>query len=117
MVTLMKEFGEFLVENWQPLVAGLLAVISFICALVRKKPSAWSLSDYVRLIEAQFLPTYIIDAEQSGFSGNRKKEIVLSKCMKALKGFIRCDDKQLDSAYVQFADALEVILSTPRKKD
>lgn len=112
----MKEIVTFLLENWQVVLAAFLAFISFIMALLRKRPNAWSLSDYIRLIIAQFLPGYICDAEATGWTGERKREHVLAKCMKALKGFVRCTDKEADSAYEQFKNAIELILNTPQKK-
>ena len=113
----MKEIVTFIVNNWQLVLAAFLAFCSFIMALIRKRPSAWNLADYIRLIISQFLPGYILDAEKTGFTGERKKELVLSHCMKALKGFVTCNDKELDEAYCQFENALELILKTPRKKD
>lgn len=113
----MQEIVQFIVDNWQLSLAALLSFISFILALIRKRPAAWNLTDYVRLVICQFLPTYIVDAENMHVTGERKKEHVLSQCMKALKSFVKCTDKELESSYLTFSNALEEILNTPQKKD
>lgn len=112
----MQDFVTFLVEHWQLLLGAFLCLCSLVVSLIKKRPSAYNLGDYVRLICAQFLPEYIKDAEATNMTGARKRELVLSKCIKSLKGFCRCSDKDLEEAYVAFADQLEEILTTPRKK-
>ena len=112
----MKEIITFLVDNWQPILSAFLSFVALILVIVKKRPQAYSIGDYVRLIVSQFLPGYICDAERTGMTGDRKREHVLNQCMKALKGFVRADDKELEECYVQFTNAIESILSTPRKK-
>lgn len=112
----MKDILQFLVDNWQPITGAVLAFVGLLITLFKKRPVAWNMSDYVRVIISQFLPVYINDAEVTGMSGDRKREHVLAKCMKALKSFIKCTDKEADSAYESFKNALELILTTPQKK-
>lgn len=112
----MKDICKFLVDNWQAVLGAILALIGLLITLFKKRPVAWNMSDYVRVIISQFLPIYINDAEVTGMSGERKREHVLAKCMKCLKGFIKCTGKEADSAYETFKNALELILTTPQKK-
>lgn len=112
----MKDICKFLVDNWQAVLGAILALIGLLITLFKKRPVAWNLSDFVMLIASKYLPFYILEAEDTGMTGDRKREFVLAKCMKALNGFINCNDKQLDTAYAYFKNHLELILATPQKK-
>jgi len=98
---------EFIINYWQLLLVGLLAIVEILLLILKKPIKVETIKEEILRI----LPFYIALAEkvysQSG-SGNEKIEFVLSSIKELLKL-----DGSLDSF---IREAIEAILCTPTKK-
>lgn len=108
---------DFIIQNWQWLACILISFISCIVHLIQKRPVARSLKDWVDFIIAEYLPQDIVNAEKlSPCSGDTKKADALSHALNTLKCFICLTEADEAFAIEHFSQAIERILSTPRKK-
>lgn len=113
----MQDIWQFIVDNWQLVAAACLSLVSFIVALIRKRPHAYDFLDYIRQIISGSLPTWINEAEQKYLDGEQKKLYVLKKCLTALRQkVLGLTGSQEKEALGIFGFAIEQVLSTPRKK-
>lgn len=108
---------EFLLNYWQLLLAGCLALLSVIVGLIRKKPITNVLAQVVaNLLEV--LPSLIVSAEGSGAEGSIKLQAViqaaLSLCQQWLGRKLTADETSYLSSLIE--NAVESILTTPTKK-
>lgn len=106
----MKEFFDFIAENWKILLAIGLAVANLLVCIFRKKVK---IVDSVREFILDHLPMFISSAENLFSRGSDKKQFVLDSINQLLMiNFnVGIDD------YIDFVDlAIEKILSTPEKK-
>lgn len=107
---------DFIKENWLILSTILISGLSFLIHLFQKRPKANSLFTAVDMITSDYLPEFILEAEKTGYLGEKKKEIVIDKCLALLKRMIKCDDEAINQAIKLFGIYIEKILATPRKK-
>lgn len=113
----MQYIWQFIVDNWQLVAAAGLSLISFIIALIRKRPHAYDVLDYIRQIISGNLTQWINEAEQKFLDGEQKKLYVLKKCLDSLRNkVVGLSHYQEQSALDLFSYAIEQVLSTPRKK-
>lgn len=113
----MQEISKFIVDNWQWLLTAILSIFVLIIQLLKKKPVVKSLKGYLDFIASDLLPRMINKAEVSGLHGEGKKAYVMKEAIGTLKFLIQCDEHALEEANRYFDNAIEAILSTPRKKD
>ena len=111
----MEEISKFLVTNWQPIFSAFLSVVAVIIVLIKKRPTASSLTHYLEAIVST-LPSLINKAEKTGLTGSRKFTDVLGNCMHLLHKLVKTSEEDDKLAKEYFTDAIEAILSTPQKK-
>lgn len=103
---------NFLLEHWAALLLVALSVLSFVLALVRKKPVLNKIAYYMNELYEK-IPVFIDIVEKNGH-GAEKKALVLELCKQFLEeefGFYDFDVlKGICSNYI------ETVLSTPQKK-
>lgn len=93
-----------------------MAVMVFILQLVKKRPKAYSVLQYIEQVICEDLPDLIVAAEKTGMTGDKKLQFVIDRAIKSLERFVTLDVKSQASAERVFTHAVESILSTPRKK-
>lgn len=112
----MEKVSQFVVDNWQWLCSVVLATGIFILQLIKKKPKAESVIDYIYQVIADDLPSLICLAEDKGFCGPDKLLFVVSHAISILKNKVELDEAAEEKARRVFSYAVEKILETPEKK-
>lgn len=79
----MKEFGQWCLENISLLLSILVFVLSFILAILRKKPTV-NLIDEIKKVALEVLPLYISKAEETSLTGVEKFNYVFIEVEKFL---------------------------------
>ena len=103
---------QFLLDNWQSLLSVILVILSFVLALIRKKPSINEL-DNILVEVLEKLPEWINSAETLK-GAEVKKALVLESVKKYVKEKFSLN---LSSSVLASIDSMiESILSTPQKK-
>ena len=106
----MKEFFDFIAENWKILLAIGLAIANLLVCIFRKKVKV---VDSIREFILDHLPMFISSAEKLFSKGSDKKRFVLDSINQLLKINFSVGIED----YIDFVDlAIEKILSTPEKK-
>lgn len=111
----MEKVLSFLSENWKELSVLLVAILTFLVSMLRKKGKVDPVVEYV----LTQVPDVIIAAEERVGSGNgeEKKRIVMSMIgliYKKLTGYILKEDSKYFSLFSKY---VELVLSTPQKKE
>lgn len=99
----MESLKNFIVENWQFISSALLALLTIIAMIIKKKP----INKYVDEFYGELVS--LIQAAEISFgsgSGKDKKKFVLGTFMA----------RHPDYDVYQVSDAIEDILTTPLKK-
>lgn len=107
---------DFIIQNWQWLACILISFISCIVHLIQKRPVARSLAEQVQWIISNLIPGFIVEAEKTAKPGEQKLDYVINRAIASLQAYMLCDEKELQTARVLFANGIERILATPRKK-
>lgn len=106
---------NFIKENWMFILEIAVLLVSVIMFIVRKKPV--KVVDTLKEVIVRLLPALICLAEnQEGLKGSDKLKFVLDELKKVLTdlGY----DGDVQAQYLPFAaEQVEVILSTPQKKE
>lgn len=106
----MKEFFDFIAENWKILLAIGLAVANLLVCIFRKKVKV---VDSIREFILDHLPMFISSAENLFSKGSDKKHFVVDSIDRLLHVNFGVGIED----YIDFVDlAIEKILSTPEKK-
>lgn len=102
---------DFVLTYWRVLLEALLVIVAFVICLIRKHPI--KVVDTLKEIICRLLPCCLNQAEQSELKGDDKKVFALKLLDEALKelGFELGDYREFAS------EQLEIILSTPQKKE
>lgn len=107
---------QFLIENWRWILEIGFAIIALVFCLIRKKPVGNQLDLILKNLYS-LLPVLVYDAEQTDFKGQAKKDFVISKCLDYLCKKIDLSPTELDDVKKLISNQIELILSTPRKKE
>lgn len=112
----MKEFLNFIFTYWKDILTLLLFIISVVVFIVKKKPV--KVIDTVKECITRLLPYCIYEAEKQEElkgKGEKKKIFALSVLYKLLQEF---GYEEVYDQYREYAaEQIEVILSTPQKKE
>lgn len=110
----MKDFLQFLIIYWKPIVGFLFTIIGFIIALVKKKPMTdiftdiydWSIRA-VNLVEADSL-----------INPDLKGDLKLSRAVSLVLSWIHDKYPTIDENryFLAIQQIIEGLLSTPHKK-
>lgn len=109
----MENILKFIQENWQWMVEVIAAIIALVLFIVRKKPV--KVLDTIKECITRLLPYCITKAEETDLKGENKKVFALSMLYNLLKefGYEEVYDQYRDYA----SEQIEIILSTPQKKE
>ena len=107
---------EFFVQNWRWILEAILAIIALIFCLVRKKPIGNQLDNILKNLYS-YLPILIYDAEQTSLKGVAKQQYVIERAVEYVSNRIKLSPAELDGVINLISNQIELILSTPRKKD
>lgn len=112
----MKQFLQFILENWQFLVYVLVSVISTILVVVLKKKKTVNELDNILKIVLANLPRIITSVEELIGAGNgkEKKDLVLAAVVKFVNEQFSLNLP--DSLIAYIGERIEDILATPQKK-
>ena len=112
----MKQFVQFLLDNWQFIVYMLVSVITTIAVLVLKKKKVVNELDNILKIVLANLPRIVLSAEELFGAGNgvEKKQVVLDSVIKFVKDQFSVDLPESLIAYI--SERVEDILAAPQKK-
>ena len=109
----MKEVLDFLREYHSEVSAVLGLIVVIIITCLKKKPV--KVLDTVKEYITRLLPYCINKAEESDLKGEKKKIFALSVLYDLLKEF---GYEEVYNEYRQYAaEQIEIILSTPHKKE
>lgn len=109
---MLDNFIKFFTEHWEALLLMALSVLSFVLALIRKKPVLNKLDYYLSELLVQ-VPVFIDLVEKKGH-GTEKKLVVLEMCNQFLiENFGFYDFDLLKNDISQY---IESVLTTPQKK-
>lgn len=101
---------NFIQSYWREILAVVTAIISIVVFIVRKRPVR--VVDTLNEIICRLLP-YCISVAESAPKGEK-----LDVCISALVQLLAEMDYELDEDHKKFAiEQVEVILSTPQKKE
>lgn len=105
-------FFDFIKNHYEMILSILLVFVSFIFAIIKKKP-VFNLIDEIKVKILEFLPKLIAAVEVPG-NGSTKKNLVL----KEVQIFLAKEYGFYDFDKVEgfISKAIEDILSTPTKK-
>lgn len=113
----MDTLVNFLRENWQFISSAILALLTIIAMLIKRKPK--TIDDFIiGILEViNDLPEFINEVEEVG-NGLSKKIKVQQFALNDLKSRLKrtLTKTELSQALCHIDDALESILSTPQKK-
>lgn len=112
----MQDFCEFLVEYWKPIFGISLCTLSVLITLLRKRPKADSVLDYIYQIISENLTDYVLAAEKKYTDGYSKLLYVVDCCMADLSHRVTLDANSTAKARSAFIYAVERVLETPQKK-
>lgn len=112
----MKEISKFLVEHWEVIGSGLLAIISVIVAAIKKRPSADVLRDTVYGYIGLFMASDINYAETHFDDGEQKKFYVINEAIKFVGKKMVLDEQVIVKIRDTVGPVIEAFLSTPTKK-
>lgn len=105
----MKEFGDFLAQYWQLIIAAILTVISTVVALIRKKPVSSIVQDIYELVEKAIRKVEFTQLNSTDKKGAAMEIVIAGLTTK----YPSCDVKK----YYKFIDIkIEDILALPQKK-
>lgn len=108
----MQVLIDFILENWQLIAHCVLALLSVIFFILKKKPN--EIIDTTAEMIMKFLPHCINLAELTDCKGKFKKDY----CVMLLKEWAKQHSIELTDYYIDFASRqIELILSTPQKKE
>lgn len=108
----MKNVIDFILENWQLIAHAVIALVSVIFFILKKKPN--QIIDSVAEGILKFLPHALNLAELTALKGVAKKEY----CINLIREWARQHSIELTDYYIDFASKqIELILSTPQKKE
>lgn len=113
----MQEVWQFLVDNWKLIAGGLLALLSLIISIFRKRPKVDSVLGYIEKVICDEIPSLICYAEKHIQNGEDKKLWVMRQALHILETFIVLDENAKMKARNCFDNAIELYLNTPQKKD
>lgn len=107
---------EFLKTYWREILEVVALIATVIIATVRKKPSSSLVSD-IKSRLAVLVPALIKQVETPG-NGKEKRDIVVGKCLVAIRGFYGRKLQEDESSYWKqyVSNQIEDVLSTPQKK-
>lgn len=106
----MKEFSDFILQNWKECIAIILAIATLLVTIFRKKVKV---VDDIPSFILEHLPLFINSAEKLFSSGTDKKTFVLESIDQLLRVHFNVGIED----YIDFVcEAIEKILSTPEKK-
>ena len=109
----MNQVLNFLLENWQLLAMVLVLILEIVVFFLKKKPQV-NLDDHIKSLIDEFLPGFILLAEQTGSSGPEKLAFVVSSLLGKVKRTISSKDEEFWKDYI--ISKVEAVLSTPQKK-
>ena len=113
----MDTIKDFIVQNWQFISSAILAVLTIIAMLVKKKPQ--TLDDFVLALHQALMdvPYFIQKVEHSG-DGSLKKLQVQQLTLDKVKEYLRrsLTKTEINQSLIFIEDAIEEILSCPTKK-
>lgn len=111
----MQEVWSFILRHWEIILTCLLSIISLVIYLIVNKKKIVVDDVFTKLLLV--LPTYILNAESSGQTGEEKLKLVFLDCVEFLHAET---NKSTDSIIAKYGasilSAIESILSTPQKK-
>lgn len=115
----MDKFWIFLVNNWQYISTALLALLSFILMIIKRKPKKYD--EFVSCISATLssIPGFVNAAEEFEEDPQNRKSSVISWCFQKLEKLIK-RDLTLDEehyAFKTFSWFIEEVLTTPQKAE
>ena len=106
----MQEFGKFLAQYWQIILASILTIISAIIALFRKKPVSSVISDIYQLVVKA-----VNAVESEGILGSeQKKAVATAQVVNGLKALYPSFESKKYITYIH--QVIEDVLTTPQKK-
>ena len=115
----VNEFLKILVENWQYFSTGILAVLSFILMLIKRKPKKYD--EFVSCVSQTLsaVPGFINAAEEFEEDPQDRKSSVIGWCFQKMENLIKREltkDEEL-YCYKTFSWFIENVLSTPQKAE
>jgi uncharacterized protein YlzI (FlbEa/FlbD family) len=115
----MENLVEFLLENWQVLLSGILTLITVTIALVKGKKLVVSDVFKETLLKVlEKLPDFISAFEISDVNGITKKQLVITSALAYFEDVYgqKLTDEQASYISALFSRDIEKILGTPQKK-
>lgn len=112
----MEKVSQFIVDNWQWCCSVVIGIGIFVLQLIKKRPKAESVLDYIYQVISDDLPSLICAAEDKGFCGPDKLLFVVQHAMSILSNKVVLDENAEEKARRVFTYAVEEILKTPTKK-
>ena len=106
---------DFLIENYSWIASLLVGLISLIVVTFRKTKIVMKDTAFEEVLSA--IPSFMIMAEKSGKSGKEKKELVVGLAFEYLAKLTGKEITELVDYSKKISDAIEMILSTPVKKE
>lgn len=115
----MEEIKQFVIENWKEIIWAFMLVVGLIFTIVGKIKKGTSFADIVAGLLTTELPSWIIKAEASGETGEKKKVTVLNCALNYASKLLGRTLSEDESAFVitKVSEQIESILSTPQKKE
>ena len=109
----MNQVIEFIVANWQLLAMAVILVLEIVVFFLKKKPQV-NLDDHIKSLIDEFLPGFILLAEQTGAKGSEKLAFVVSSLLGKIKKQVSSKDEDFWKDYI--ISKVEAVLATPQKK-
>lgn len=108
----MQVVIDFIIQNWQMILAALLMVLTFIISLLKKKP-VYNEIDNILLSVVEKIPLFINSVESTSMDGSSKKVVV----METIRNYVKSQFSYVlsDSLLIFFDQYVELVLSTPQK--
>lgn len=105
---------EFVIENKELIADAVAIVVAIILFIIKKKPV--KVLSTIKELGLRLLPFLINDAEKTDLKGEDKKEFVFAHLVQAFvdEGY---DPKLIEQERKYWLNEIEVILSTPQKKE
>lgn len=110
---------DFLRDNWSFISTGVLAVLSIIIMIIKRRPKKFEELNQVISDVIAKIPGFIIDAETTGdYNGQDKKSFVVSWCFQFIEKALGRDLSGSEELYCYKAISyfIELVLESPTKK-
>lgn len=113
------EIVQFLRDNWSFISTGVLAVLSIIIMIIKRRPKKFEELNQIVTEAIAKIPGFIIDAEYTpDLNGQDKKNLVVSWCFDFIEKALGRELSHSDELYCYKAISyfIELVLTSPTRK-